>query len=175
MVSYYPTFAPTTAKPTFVPTKQPTFTPTFIPTTSSPTRPTATPSTSVPTSTYPTLSPNVAFIISTIAGTGTGSFSGDDSDATAATLNYPYGVALDSSGLHFLLLFLFLSHLFRALLGNVYISDTSNNRIRKITVSTGIISTIAGSAATGYFGDGGAATSAAVNGPRGVAIDLSGI
>ena len=58
---------------------------------------------------------------------------------------------------------------------NVFIVDTGNNRIRKV-ISTGIITTIAGSStSTGYSGDGGAATSATLNKPRGVAIDSSGI
>ena len=47
---------------------------------------------------YPTLSPSTLYIISTIVGTGTCSFSGDSGAATSAALNYPYGVALDSSG-----------------------------------------------------------------------------
>ncbi len=59
--------------------------------------------------------------------------------------------------------------------GNVYIADTSNDCIRKITVSTGIITTIAGTGAYGYFGDTGQATSATLNGPSGVALDSSGI
>ena len=58
-------------------------------------------------------------------------------------------------------------------IGNVYIADQSNHRIRK--VSTGIISTIAGSGGTGsYSGDNGAATSAEFNYPAGVAVDASG-
>ncbi len=58
---------------------------------------TATPSTASP-SNYPSMSPNTAFIISTVAGTGTGSFSGDAGAATSAGLNYPQLLALDSSG-----------------------------------------------------------------------------
>ena len=61
-------------------------------------------------------------------------------------------------------------------LGNVYIADTNNHRIRKVTISTGIISTIAGSSTSySYSGDGGQATSAALNYPSGVALDSSGI
>ena len=59
-------------------------------------------------------------------------------------------------------------------LGNVYIADTDNNRIRKVTVSTGIITTIAGTGSTTFSGDNGAATSAALNYPYGVAVDSSG-
>ena len=57
-------------------------------------------------------------------------------------------------------------------IGNVYIADTFNNRIRK--VSTGIISTIAGTGSGSYSGDNGAATSATVNDPNGPALDASG-
>ena len=58
---------------------------------------------------------------------------------------------------------------------NVYIADCYNHRIRKMMVSTGIISTIAGSSTSGsYSGDNGAATSAALNCPWGVAVDASG-
>jgi hypothetical protein len=59
--------------------------------------------------------------------------------------------------------------------GNIYIADTTNQRIRKVTVSTGIITTIAGTGASSYSGDGTSATSAAMRNPRGVALDSSGI
>ena len=60
-------------------------------------------------------------------------------------------------------------------IGNMYIADEYNDRIRKVTVSTGIITTIAGSSTSGgYSGDNGAATSATLNSPRGVAVDTSG-
>ncbi len=95
-------------------------------------------------------------IITTIAGTGTSSYSGDNGQATSAALNYPQGVALDTSG-------------------NVYFGDHGNQRIRKVTVSTGIITTIAGSGGTGsYSGDNGPATAAALNYPCGVTLDTSG-
>ena len=94
-------------------------------------------------------------IITTIAGTGTAGYSGDNGAATSAKLNNPHGVALDSSG-------------------NVYIADIDNNRVRKVTVSTGIISTIAGTGVAGYSGDGGAATSAKMTNPVGVALDSAG-
>ena len=62
-----------------------------------------------------------------------------------------------------------------SLLGNVYIADYFNHRIRKVTVSTGIITTIAGSSTSGgYSGDNGAATSATLNYPMGLALDASG-
>ena len=58
-------------------------------------------------------------------------------------------------------------------LGNVYIADL-NNRIRKVTVSTGIITTIVGTGASSYSGDNGPATSAALYIPYGVTVDTSG-
>ena len=59
-------------------------------------------------------------------------------------------------------------------IGNVYIADYYNHRIRKVTVSTGIISTIAGTGSSSYSGDNGAATLAALDGPFDVALDASG-
>ena len=59
-------------------------------------------------------------------------------------------------------------------IGNVYIADGANQRIRKVTVSTGIITTIAGTDSYGYSGDGGAATSATLYNPHGVTVDASG-
>ena len=59
-------------------------------------------------------------------------------------------------------------------IGNVYIADFGNNRIRKVTVSTGIITTIAGTGTSSYSGDNGAATSATLNYPDGVVVDASG-
>ena len=59
-------------------------------------------------------------------------------------------------------------------IGNVYIADCENNRIRKVTVSTGIITTIAGTGSASYSGDNGAATSATLYRPGGVALDASG-
>jgi hypothetical protein len=97
---------------------------------------------------YPSLSPHSISIITTIAGTGTASSSGDGGQATSATIKYPAGIAIDSSG-------------------NMYISDFGNHRVRKITTSTGIISTYAGTGSAGYSGDSGQATSAALYSPNG--------
>ncbi len=127
--------------------------------------------------------------ITTIAGTGTASYSGDNSAATSATLKYPSGSALDSSGMLLSLFFElfvfcefvdFYSRLLQINIpmtnaGNIYIADAQNNRIRKVTVSTGIITTIAGSSTNyGYNGD-GAATSALLYYPTNVVLDSSGI
>ena len=94
-------------------------------------------------------------IISTVAGDGTAGYSGDGGLATSAELRYPWGVTVDASG-------------------NIYIVDTNNRRIRKVTASTGIISTVAGDGTYGYSGDGGAATSAELYYPKGVAADSAG-
>ena len=110
--------------------------------------------------------------ITTIAGTGIAGYSGDNGPATSATLYFPFGVAVDSSGrTHIVLLS---GSLNMSLLGNVYIADSDNHRIRKVTVSTGIITTIAGTGTRSYSGDNGPATSAALNDPHGVNVDSSG-
>lgn len=60
-------------------------------------------------------------------------------------------------------------------LGNIYIADMGNNCVRKVTTSTGIITTFAGTGTASYSGDGSAASSAGLNGPLGVGVDSSGI
>jgi uncharacterized protein (TIGR03437 family) len=92
-------------------------------------------------------------IITTVAGNGTAGFSGDNGPATSAELNDPGGVAVDSAG-------------------NLYIADTENQRIRK--VSSGIITTIAGNGTLGSSGDNGSPTNAQLNLPTGVAVDSAG-
>jgi len=59
-------------------------------------------------------------------------------------------------------------------IGNVHIADLGNQRIRKVTVSTGVITTIAGTGTASYSGDNGAATSATLYYPGGVTLDVSG-
>jgi sugar lactone lactonase YvrE len=92
-------------------------------------------------------------IITTVAGTGEQGFGGDGGAPTAALLDSPSGVAVDA-------------HDF------IYIADTHNNRIRK--VSGGIIATIAGTGAAGYSGDGGPAVSAVLDHPSAVTFDSAG-
>ena len=92
---------------------------------------------------------NTSGIMTTIAGNGTAGFSGDNAAATAAKLYNPYGVTTDS-------------------VGNIYIADRNNNKIRMVNTS-GIISTIVGVTATG--GDGGPATASTVGSPQGVVCD----
>ena len=94
-------------------------------------------------------------VITTVAGNGVKGFDGDDVPATNAALNGPKGLTIDTSG-------------------NLYIADTSNSRIRKVAVSSGIITTIAGPGSPGNLGDGSAATNATLFAPVSVAIDSSG-
>jgi YD repeat-containing protein len=94
-------------------------------------------------------------VISTIAGTGTEGYSGDGGPATSAELDNPIAVAVDASG-------------------NVYIADENNNRIRKVTVSTGMITTAAGTGTGAYSGDNGAATTAELSNPEEIAFDAAG-
>ena len=102
----------------------------------------------------------VTGIVTTVAGTGRAGFSGDGSAATAANLNSPQAVCVDSTG-------------------NLFIADTNNQRIRKVTIATGVITTVAGNGGgpgcnIGLFaGDGLAATSASLNHPQGVCVDSS--
>ena len=94
-------------------------------------------------------------VIATVAGNGTPGFSGDDGTATVAALNSPSAIAVDG-------------------VGNLFIADRLNHRIRKVAVGTGMISTVVGTGTNGYAGDGGAATAALLDGPYGVAIDGDG-
>jgi sugar lactone lactonase YvrE len=97
---------------------------------------------------------NTAGIISTVAGTGTAGYSGNGGQATAAKLNSPSGVAVDT-------------------LGNFFIADASNNRVRKVNTA-GIITSIAGTGTGNYSGDGGAATAAELYEPFDLEFDAVG-
>ncbi len=113
-------------------------------------------------------------IITTLAGTGMSSFSGDNGPASSATLYHPTSIALDSAGTSFAFFFSLYLLISSYHLGNVYIADQYNNRIRKVTISTGIITTYAGTGSTSFSGDNGPATSAALYYPYGIALDLEG-
>ena len=93
--------------------------------------------------------------IATIAGNGIASFAGDSGQATSAELHSPTSVALSPNG-------------------DLFIADALNNRIREVNAATGVITTVAGTGVAGYSGNGGPATSAELNDPIGVALDLSG-
>ncbi len=97
---------------------------------------------------------NTSGIITTIAGNGIPGYSGDGSSATAAELDYPYGIIIDVSG-------------------NIYFTDGLNNRIRVVNAA-GIITTLAGSGAPEFSGDGGPATLAQMYCPAGLTKDAAG-
>jgi sugar lactone lactonase YvrE len=100
-------------------------------------------------------------LISTIAGTGGGGFGGDGGPATSAQMYSPVHLTIDKAG-------------------NLYIADTLNHRIRKVSAATGIITTVAGSGPGGagsdgdFLGDGGPATAARLNTPYSVEVDSVG-
>jgi trimeric autotransporter adhesin len=101
-------------------------------------------------------------VITTVAGNGTAGYSGDGGLATRAQLNVgntsnnpPNGIAVDR-------------------LGNLFIADSGNNRVRRGDAGTGVISTVAGTGVAGFSGDGGLARRARLNNPTGVAIDTAG-
>src|SRR5438034_3104998 len=91
-----------------------------------------------------------------VAGTGGGtSFGGDGGPATAAQLGFPLGVAVDAAG-------------------NLAIADQSNDRIRVVNATTGVITTVAGKESSGFSGDGGPATAAELYLPAGVTFGAAG-
>ena len=94
-------------------------------------------------------------IATTYAGTGTTGYTGDGGAATSARLSGPQGLVLAANG-------------------DLYIADTGNNVIRKVTAATGVITTFAGTGTAGFLGDGGVATSARLNAPESVSISASG-
>lgn len=93
--------------------------------------------------------------ITTVAGNATATALGDGGPATSAEVLQPTGVAVDAAG-------------------NLYIATAAMSRVRKVTASTGIITTVAGNGALGYAGDGGLATNATLFFPEGVAVDGAG-
>ncbi|MFA4828189.1 MAG: RHS repeat-associated core domain-containing protein [Thermodesulfovibrionales bacterium] len=101
-----------------------------------------------------TTNKNNVRIITTVAGNGQNDFSGDGGTAIQASLKWPYEVVVDNAG-------------------NIYIVDTSNNRIRKVDTS-GIITTVAGNGQWGHSGDNGFATQASLRTPSGIAVDNAG-
>ena len=97
---------------------------------------------------------SAAGTITTVAGNGSGGYSGDGGVATAAKLYTPIGIAVDGAG-------------------NLFFADYGNRRIRKVSAA-GTITTVAGNGSTGYSGDGGAATTAKLWSPSGVTVDGAG-
>jgi hypothetical protein len=93
-------------------------------------------------------------VITTVAGTNKSGFSGDSGPATQARLNSPRGLAVDA-------------------LGNLFIADYGNHRVRKVTPD-GMITTVAGTGGPGFSGDGGKATDARLNNPVNAAVDTAG-
>ena len=94
-------------------------------------------------------------VISTVAGDGTPGFAGDGGPATEAKLSFPADAILDSQD-------------------NLLIADTSNNRVRRVDGTTGVITTVAGTGTFGFSGDGGRADRATMRAPHGLAIDRLG-
>lgn len=93
-------------------------------------------------------------LINTVAGNGTSGYSGDNGPAAQAEIFGSAGVAVDS-------------------VGNVYIADINNNRVRKVAAN-GLISTVAGNGTPGYTGDGGLAINAEINYPHAIKVDAAG-
>jgi streptogramin lyase len=94
-------------------------------------------------------------IVTTVAGNGSSGFSGDGGPATAAQLRYPKGTEIGPDG-------------------NLYIADNNNHRVRRVDLSTGVITTVAGNGSKGFSGDGGPATAARLDEPRNIAFDAQG-
>jgi sugar lactone lactonase YvrE len=93
--------------------------------------------------------------ITVVAGNGTKGYSGDGGPATAAALNEPYEVRFDVNG-------------------NMFFVEMKNNLVRRVDARSGIISTIAGTGAAGFSGDGGPATKAKLSRPHSITLDNQG-
>jgi sugar lactone lactonase YvrE len=94
-------------------------------------------------------------LIRIVAGTGTAGYNGDGITATAAELSDPESIAIDSAG-------------------DLFITDSANYRVREVSASTGLISTVAGTGVAGYNGDGISPTTAELNFPDRIAVDANG-
>ncbi|HEV7865981.1 MAG TPA: NHL repeat-containing protein [Acidimicrobiia bacterium] len=94
--------------------------------------------------------------VTTIVGTGEAAYSGDGGPAVAATLHWPHGVTVDAAG------------------ASLYIADSANHRVRRVDLTSGIITTVAGGATPGAAGDGGPAAAAQLEDPKAVAIAPAG-
>ena len=93
--------------------------------------------------------------IATVAGNEAWIYGGDGNPATASSIFLPFGIAVDAAG-------------------DLFIADSSNNRIRRVDATTGVISTIAGTGVIGFSGDGGPATAATISSPSSIALDPAG-
>jgi len=93
-------------------------------------------------------------VITTIAGDGQAGYGGDDGPAVRASLNEPYGIAVDRAG-------------------NIFIADRLNRRVRRVDAASGIITTLAGTGEAAYSGDGGPAARAGLAEPNGLAFDAA--
>src|SRR5437763_708215 len=90
--------------------------------------------------------------ITTVAGNGQAGASGDGGPATRASLNEPYGIALDRSG-------------------NIFVADRLNRRVRRVDAASGMITMLTGTGEAAYSGDGGPAATAGLTEPNGLALD----
>ena len=97
----------------------------------------------------------VTGLIASIAGSGSAGFSGDGGPATSARLFSPVSAAFDAAG-------------------NLFVSERDNHRVRRVAASTGVITTAVGNGVAAFSGDGGAASSASLSSPPGIALDASG-
>src|SRR5437764_1378311 len=94
-------------------------------------------------------------VITTIAGNGEAGFGGDGGPAARASLNEPYGIAIDTPG-------------------NIFVADRLNRRVRRVDAANGTITTLAGTGEAAYSGDRGPAAQAGIAEPNGLALDPEG-
>src|SRR5438105_9127532 len=93
-------------------------------------------------------------VITTVAGNGEGGYAGDGGPAVRASLNEPYGIAIDRAG-------------------NLFVADRLNRRVRRVDAASGVITTLAGTGEAAYSGDGGPAARAGLGEPNGLALDAA--